>query len=317
MFSDSACTSEGQCGTLWIVATPLGNPGDLCERARQVLEAVDFVLAEDTRRSGLLFAECGVKAGGFVSFHEHNEEEQLPVIIAQLEEGRNIALVSDAGFPTLSDPGFRLIRALRKKGLKVSVVPGPSAILTALAGSGIAPQPFAFLGFIPRKDGDRARLFAQYAEVGCTLVFFERKDRLAITLETAYSQLGPREVCIAREMTKTHEEFIFGRLGAWGSEPDLPEGGQPAQPEAGGGPFPPENLLGEITVVIGPAEKVQPTAESQVLALAAWFMADQPGLKPKELARQTALAVQGWTARSVYRLLRQHEGSAYAERKDD
>ncbi|MBQ4133197.1 MAG: rRNA small subunit methyltransferase 1, partial [Desulfovibrionaceae bacterium] len=164
-------------GKLWIVATPLGNPGDLSPRARQVLEAADFVLAEDTRRSGLLFAECGVEARGFVSFHEHNEEEQLPVIISQLEEGRNIALVSDAGFPTLSDPGFRLIRALRKKNLPVSVVPGPSAVLTALAASGIAPQPFVFLGFLPRKPGDQARLFGQYAEAGCTLVFFERKDR--------------------------------------------------------------------------------------------------------------------------------------------
>ena len=286
--SSNSMNEQSRAGILWIVATPLGNPGDLSPRAKLVLEEADFVLAEDTRRSGLLFAECGVEAKGFVSFHEHNEAEQLPMLIEQLEAGRNIALVSDAGFPTLSDPGFRLIRALRKKGIAASVVPGPSAILTALAGSGLAPHPFVFLGFLPRKPGDQVRLFEQYRDPGCTLVFFERKDRLAETLQTAYNTLGAREVCIARELTKTHEEFLFGRLGEW---------------DAAGGAFPPADLLGEITVVLGPAPDEKSTEKEQVLALAAWLMNDEPQLKPKELARKTAEAARGWTVKQVYQLL--------------
>lgn len=277
---------------LWIVATPLGNPGDLSPRAAKVLEEADFVLAEDTRRSGRLFADCGIEARGFVSFHEHNEEEQLPVILQQLEEGLVAALVSDAGLPTLSDPGYRLVRACRKAGIKTSVVPGPSAVLAALAASGLAPQPFAFLGFLPRKEGDQARVLSKFKEAGCSLVFFERKDRLAQTLQNVYNVIGAREVCIAREMTKSHEEFLFGRLGEWENE---------------NGVFPPDDLLGEITAVIGPAEEAVRTENAQVAALANWMIADaaESGmpLKPKELARKVAEAVEGWTAKEVYQLL--------------
>ena len=273
---------------LWIVATPLGNPGDLSPRAAEVLEAADFVLAEDTRRSGILFSGCGVEVKGFVSLHEHNEEEQLPVILHQLETGRVAALVSDAGLPTLSDPGYRLIRACRKAGIRVSVVPGPSAVLTALAASGLAPHPFVFLGFLPRKDGEQAKLLAKFQPSGCSLVFFERKDRLAQTLQNVYSVMGGREVCIAREMTKTHEEFIFGRLGEWQTDGKI---------------FPPENILGEITVVVGPAEELKRTEEDHLLALAAWMAADQIALKPKDLARKLAESAEGWTAKQVYQLL--------------
>ena len=251
-----------------------------------------------------------MEAKGFVSFHEHNEEEQLPIIISQLEQGRDIALVSDAGFPTLSDPGFRLIRALRKKGMRVSVVPGPSAILTALAASGLAPQPFVFLGFLPRKPGEQARLFAKYADAGCTLVFFERKDRLAMTLETAYAQLGQREVCIARELTKPHEEFIFGKLGTQKSDS---AGKCTSDKHPINSVFPPENLLGEITVVIGPAEEFKATPKTQVLALAAWLAETEPDLKPKDLARKVSAAVRGWTAKAVYSLLQADEVSRYVK----
>ena len=132
---------------LWVVATPLGNPGDLSPRAREVLEGADMVLAEDTRRAGLLCQRCGVKAKRFMSFHDHNEESKLDEVLGLLNGGRTLALISDAGLPLVADPGYRLVRACRAAGIPVSVVPGPSAPVTALAGSGIAPQPT----FLPRR----------------------------------------------------------------------------------------------------------------------------------------------------------------------
>ena len=197
---------------LWVVATPLGNPGDLSPRAREVLEGADTVLAEDTRRAGLLCQRCGVKAKRFMSFHDHNEESKLDEVLGLLDEGRTLALISDAGLPLVADPGYRLVRACRAAGIPVSVVPGPSAPVTALAGSGIAPQPFAFLGFLPRSRSDQEKTLAPFANLALTLIFFERKDRLGETLSAAHAVLGPRELCIARELTKTHEEYILGRL---------------------------------------------------------------------------------------------------------
>lgn len=275
-----------QVPCLWIVATPLGNPGDLSPRAAQVLSEADLILAEDTRRSGQLFAKCGLTAKRFISYHEHNEDENADYVLAELKAGKTIALISDAGMPLLSDPGFKLVRAARDSGIKVSVVPGPSAILTALAASGIAPQPFIFLGFLPRKRSEQEKLFAKYSAPGLTLVFFERKDRVPQSLALAYEILGKREVCIARELTKIHEEFIFGILG-----------------DAN---FLPENLLGEITIVIGPLlaglEDIR-TDEKHILALASRINSSSSGLKPKELARRIADMAEGWTAKEIYQFL--------------
>ena len=159
-------------GTLWIVATPLGNPGDLSPRAKETLEGATLVLAEDTRRAGQLFARCGMKHHGFSSFHDHNEEERLPRVLEALESGQQVALISDAGTPLLSDPGFRLVRACRERGIPVKPVPGPSAPVTALCASGLPPLPFVFLGFPPRKEGERETFFAPYATLPVTLIFF-------------------------------------------------------------------------------------------------------------------------------------------------
>ena len=179
---------------LWVVATPLGNPGDLSPRAREVLEGADMVLAEDTRRAGLLCQRGGVKAKRFMSFHDHNEESKLDEVLGLLNGGRTLALISDAGLPLVADPGYRLVRACRAAGIPVSVVPGPSAPVTALAGSGIAPQPFAFLGFLPRSRSDQEKTLAPFANLALTLIFFERKDRLSETLSVAHAVLGPREL---------------------------------------------------------------------------------------------------------------------------
>ncbi|MFI3272563.1 MAG: 16S rRNA (cytidine(1402)-2'-O)-methyltransferase [Pseudomonadota bacterium] len=267
---------------LWVVATPLGNHDDLSQRARDVLSSVDMVLAEDTRRTGLLFQRCSITARRFISLHDHNEEAKTPEILAMLADGQTAALVSDAGMPLCADPGFRLVKACRDAGIRVSVVPGPSAPLTALAASGIAPLPYTFVGFPPRKRSDQERLFASFATLQSTLIFFERKDRLLDTLEVAHAVLGPRELCVARELTKTHEEFIYGRLEKY---TDI-------SPE----------LLGEITVVIGPPEATQKSTQAEVLALIEEESSN--GLKPKEIARRVQLRTTAWTVKEIYTLLR-------------
>ncbi len=268
-------------GKLWIVATPLGNPGDLSPRAKEVLGRVHRVLAEDTRRTGRLLADCGVTAQGFVSLHDHNEEERLTQVLALLREGHELALVSDAGTPLLSDPGFRLVRACRREGLAVSPVPGPSAPAAALSACGIAPLPYAFLGFAPRKKGEREAFFAPYRNLPLTLVFFERKDRLKDTLALASRLLGPREACVARELTKPFEEFIIFPLGECGTLP--------------------ESFLGEITVVLGPAVGGDRDPEELVRALIAEERAK--GGKAGDVAERVRVGVSGWSRKEIYALI--------------
>mgnify|MGYP005806291287 CR=1 FL=1 len=266
---------------LWVVATPLGNPGDLSPRAREILESVDMVLAEDTRRAGLLCQRCGISARRFMSFHDHNETDKLKEVLELLKSGKTLALISDAGLPLVADPGYRLVRACRAEGIPVSVVPGPSAPVTALAGSGIPPQPFVFLGFLPRSRADREKTLAPFSALQLTLVFFERKDRLAETLSVAHAVLGPREYCIARELTKTHEEYLLGRL-----ENGMPEG----------------ELLGEMTVVIGPPETGS-TETDRDTVLALIEEERRAGGSPREVARRVQTRTTGWTVKAIYAML--------------
>lgn len=266
---------------LWIVATPLGNPGDLSPRASEILESVDVVLAEDTRRAGLLLQRCGLRAKRFISFHDHNEDERTQGIVRLLQEGQSAALISDAGTPLMADPGYRLVRACRKAGLTVSMAPGPCAPVAALSAAGIAPQPFTFLGFLPRDVRGQEKLFGAYARIPGTLVFFERKDRLGASLATAYAQLGPRELCIARELTKPHEEFILTRLEAHATVPT--------------------DLLGEITVIIGPPEGDYRTPQAEVEQLLT--LAAAAGGKGRDIARRVQEQVTGWTGKELYQML--------------
>jgi 16S rRNA (cytidine1402-2'-O)-methyltransferase len=266
---------------LWLVAMPLGNPGDLSPRAREILSGVDAVLAEDTRRAGLVCRRCGVEVRRFVSFHEHNEEERGQEIVARLRQGARLALISDAGMPIIADPGYRLVRMCREAGLSVSVIPGPSAPVTALAGSGIAPLPFTFLGFLPRDAAGRKRLFSAFARGPGSPVFFERKDRLAASLADAYALLGQRELCIARELTKTHEEFTFTCLSD----------GKKASTD----------LLGELTVVIGPALETYRNPETE--AWSALREEQERGGRPREIIRRAQGRLQGWTGSALYALL--------------
>ena len=272
-------------GTLWVVGTPLGNPGDLSPRARQCLEAAEIVLAEDTRREGLACARWGVQVKRFVSYHDHNEKEKSASILELLRQGKDIALISDAGMPVMADPGYIVVRACREAGLPVSVIPGPCAPVTALAGSGIPPQPFVFFGFLPRKRSDQESTLAPFARIPATLVFFERKDRLQETLESAFSLLGPREVCVARELTKVHEEYLRFRLE---SVPDL------------------SGILGEVTVIVGPPEGDTRSSREEVLAVIA---EEQPlGGTPRAVARRVQTRVRGWTTGEIYSILPRSKG---------
>ena len=266
---------------LWIVATPLGNPGDLSPRAREVLASADLVLAEDTRRTARLLRECGLEVRRLLSFHDHNETERQEGVLRLLREGQNVALVSDAGTPLLADPGYRLVRACRKEGLAVSPLPGPSAPVAALSAAGIPPLPHSFLGFLPRDAAGRDALFSAFAHVPGALIFFERKDRLKESLAQAARILGPRELAVCRELTKEHEEFIVGRLEDSAQLPD--------------------ELLGEITVVVGPPEHTERTPREEVLKLANAELAQ--GGKPRQVARRVQDAVRGWSGKEIYALL--------------
>jgi 16S rRNA (cytidine1402-2'-O)-methyltransferase len=268
-------------GTLWIVATPLGNPGDLSPRAREIICGADGLLAEDTRKAGLLLSRHGLSAASFSSFHDHNEEAKLGRTMDRLKKGDNLALLSDAGTPLLSDPGYRLVRACRKAGIKVSPIPGPSAPIAALSACGLPPYPFIFLGFVPRKCAERDRFFAPYVRLSATLVFFERKDRLAATLHSAHMLLGKREACIARELTKPHEEFLLFRLEEHRSLPDT--------------------LLGELTVILGPPDEPVRTPLDRVDAI----LTEEAtaGGKTRDAAKRAQLRVTGWTGKELYRRL--------------
>ena len=200
-------------GTLFVVATPIGNLEDLSARARSVLGAVDVVACEDTRRTGALLAHLEVRRR-LMSVHEHNERRRVEEILALLAAGSSVALVSDAGTPLLSDPGFPLVRAAIEAGYDVVAVPGASAVLAALVCSGLPPYPFTFCGFPPRRAGKRRAFFERFAPFEHTLLVLESPHRLIETLEDAASVLGDRRAVVCRELTKLHEETLRGTLGS-------------------------------------------------------------------------------------------------------
>ncbi|MFP4158901.1 MAG: 16S rRNA (cytidine(1402)-2'-O)-methyltransferase [Desulfobacterales bacterium] len=202
---------NSQPGVLYVVATPLGNPGDITYRAVEVLKTADLVAAEDTRNTGRLFSFYGITTP-LISCHEHNEEERAQQLSEKLSTGASLALVSDAGTPSVSDPGYRVVLAALKAGIRVVPIPGPSAPVTALSVSGLPSDKFFFAGFLPRKKGRREKIVSRLEGAGETLIFYESPRRLAALLDTLYQHLGDRQAMIAREVTKSHEEFIRGSL---------------------------------------------------------------------------------------------------------
>ena len=194
---------------LYVVATPIGNLGDITLRALEVLKGVDVVAAEDTRHSGLLLKHFEIKKP-FVSYHEHNEAARTAELVDRLARGENVALITDAGTPGLSDPGLRLIRECISRDLPFTIVPGPSSILTALLGSGFSTETFSFRGFLSVKSGQRERELRIAAEREETTLFFESPYRLLKTLQACSAIMPDRQLCIARELTKKFEEFRRG-----------------------------------------------------------------------------------------------------------
>jgi len=200
-------------GTLYVVATPIGNLADLSARAREVLGSVAAICAEDTRHTGRLLANLGIRKP-LVSLHEHNERQRLPRLLADLAEGKTIAVASDAGTPLLSDPGFLLVREAAAQGARIEPIPGPSALLTALVASGLPPYPFTFAGFVPPKTGKRRSFYKQWSTLGHTLILFESPHRILHSLEDALAELGDRPVAVCRELTKLHEEILRGPISS-------------------------------------------------------------------------------------------------------
>jgi 16S rRNA (cytidine1402-2'-O)-methyltransferase len=194
---------------LYVVATPIGNLGDITLRAVEVLKGVDVVAAEDTRHSGLLLKHFGIQKP-FVSYHQHNEAARTAELVERLARGETVALITDAGTPGLSDPGVRLIRECIRRGLPFTIVPGPSSILIGLLGSGFSTERFSFRGFLPVKSGQRERELGLAAEREETTLFFESPYRLLKTLQACSTIMPDRQLCIARELTKKFEEFRRG-----------------------------------------------------------------------------------------------------------
>ena len=202
---------EGPSPLLYLIATPIGNLQELSPRAKDVLMSMDYLSAEDTRNSGRLMAHFGIDKP-WVSCHDHNEEHAAEEIIALLQQGKKFAYMSDAGYPGLSDPGQRLVAKCLDKGIKVSVVSGPSAAINALVCSGLESDHFYFEGFLPPKEGERNAELLELAKRKETLIFYEAPQRIVKTLIAMAATLGDRKAVIARELTKAHEEFLRGTL---------------------------------------------------------------------------------------------------------
>lgn len=284
-------------GILYIVATPIGNLEDITHRALRVLSEVDLIACEDTRRTRTLLNRYGIKTRT-ISYHEHNERARAAQLSAMLESGKDIALVSDAGTPLISDPGFRLVSAAHERGIRVASIPGPTALVAALVASGLAVDQFFFAGFLPpRLSARRARL-EQLRMIPGTLVFYEAPHRLAGTLKDVYEILGERDAVVVRELTKIHEEVARGRLS------DL------ARRFAGR-----ESARGEIVLLISGARAadesarrdVAPTLAERVRAL------ESEGLDAKAALKQAAREV-GLRRSEAYRLLVAERSGRNSER---
>ncbi len=238
---DEQTGSAAPCSGLVLVSTPIGNLGDIPPRARQALAASDLILCEDTRHSARLLSAIGIGVRT-EPLHEHNEDARIAPILSMLRAGRRIALVSDAGTPLVSDPGYRLVRAVIAEGLPISAIPGPNAAVMALVLSGLPPQPFLFLGFPPPRSAARRAAFgtlraAERAGLSATLIWHEAPHRLAETLVDMEAAFGPRAAAVARELTKHFEEVRRGTLTALASH------------------YATQAPRGEITVLVGPPEQ--------------------------------------------------------------
>ena len=283
-------------GRLQVVATPIGNMGDLSGRARKALESADLIAAEDTRHTLALLQAIGVSRP-LLSLHAHNESQRVPDLLARLESGENIAVVSDAGTPLLSDPGFELVSRAAEAGYEVEAIPGPSAITTALAVAGLPTSRFCFEGFLPARERERRAELSRLAHEVRTLVFFEAPHRIADTLADLEAEFGgDRRAVVARELTKTHETIYRGTLSALAAQ---------ARSDA-------NFQRGEITIVVHGAPVTTSTVDQQLLRRAVDLLSKD--LPP---SRTAAIAAQltGATRNEAYALATR--GTSAAPDDDD
>jgi 16S rRNA (cytidine1402-2'-O)-methyltransferase len=269
-------------GTLHLVGTPIGNLGDITQRAKETLARVDVVAAEDTRRARKLLSHLGVRAE-LTTLFEGNERSRTETLLDALRAGRDVAVISDAGMPGLSDPGYRLVRACASEGIEVRVVPGPSAAIAALVVSGLPSDRFVFEGFLPKKEGERRARLEALATERRTIVLFESPRRVSATLDAIASALGPeRPVAMARELTKVHEEVLRGSAAELAEK--LRE----------------DELRGEVVLVVGGATRGPAPELSELVEEAAELT--RAGSKKREAAAEIARR-HHVSANAIYRAL--------------
>lgn len=265
---------------LYIVACPIGNVDDITLRALKVLKTVDIIAAEDTRRTRRLLADLGIAAEDrLISCHEHNEQQRVENLLDRIGQGKSIALVSDAGTPSISDPGFPVVKAAIDRKISVTPIPGVSAAITALSASGLPTDSFLFAGFLPKKENKRRERLQTLAKTPVTLIFYESPHRIVDFIKELIKEMGDRDGVVCREMTKPYEEFIRGRLS------EIVE--HLKQKDA---------IKGEITVIVAGAGNPGTSVLTEATIRAAMETATD---SPSELARQLA-AQYGLPRRRIY-----------------
>jgi len=274
-------------GILYLVGTPIGNFGDMTDRARETLGTVAVVAAEDTRRTGRLLAHFGIEAR-MVSLFQGNEDRRTEELLKELRSDHDVAIVSDAGMPGLSDPGYQLVRASVAEGIEVRVVPGPSAVLSGLVVSGLPTDRFVFEGFLPRRAGERRMRLRGLANDRRTVVLFESPHRVATLLRDVLVELGDRRVAIARELTKLHEEVIRGRT---------------SEVLAG---LPDVDLKGELVVVLEGSRRPEVLDEDELVGEARALV--QAGMRKRDAASEVARK-RGASANTIYEALLEGHGA--------
>ena len=259
-------------GTLYLVSTPIGNLEDITHRAVRLLNEVDLIACEDTRHTQKLLNHYGIKTRT-ISYHEHNEKERAAELLERLKQGLHVAVVSDAGTPAISDPGFRLTQAALAEEIRVVPIPGPAALTTALVASGLPTDEFFFGGFLPARTNARRARLAELKGLKATLVFYEAPHRIAATLQDARDVLGEREVAVARELTKLHEEVVRGKLSDLTKQFSVSD-----------------QARGEMVVIIDrqtiDTDEQRGTTEVEIAELVKQFESD--GLNPRAALKQAA-----------------------------
>jgi 16S rRNA (cytidine1402-2'-O)-methyltransferase len=282
-------------GSLYVVSTPIGNLDDMSIRAVSTLKSVGLIAAEDTRRTGALLRHFGI-ATPTTSFHEHNEHQKLPQLLRRLDDGVDIAVVSDAGTPTVSDPGQKLIAEAVRRGIRVVPVPGASAVLAALAASGYDGRQFVFAGFAPAKSSDRKRWLQEFMAESRPVVLFEAPHRIKATLELIGDMFGKRPIMVGRELTKLHETVVHASADE-AHKLDIPE-------------------KGEFTLVLGPISL--PTSQTQIVnddEITTYFgyITNSGGVSRREAVVSTARKF-GLSTNDVYRRLERSKDTGCLDR---